>query len=147
MILRAYELQVAFEAWPSSEARLAGRDTGGAEFSLFAGVLRGCRMVLPWRPIESPVSLLGCLDIEAGRMGGAGFGVTRPSNGGAFWIAPGTSLDLRLDVSHPLGFVASGGFVVPLDRRSFVIQTPDRDVVHEPSPVSARFGLAADVRF
>ena len=147
VVLRAYELHAAFEGWPRSDATLPDRSTQGAKLSLFAGQIRGCRLVLPWRPVVSPVTLSGCLDIEAGRMSGAGFGVTSPSRGGAFWIAPGTSFDLRLDLPRPLGFIASAGLAVPLDRRSFVIQTPDRDVVHTPAPVSGRFGLAADVRF
>ena len=146
--MAAYRIEAAFQMWPSAESRLKERAAAGGTFSLVLGELRGCRILLPWAVTPPmPVSLAGCVGLEMGRIAGKGFGVTHPTEGAALWIAPTSAAELRVALAEPLGVLADVGFAVPLNRKSFVLQTPGRDLIHESLAVEARFGLGLDARF
>lgn len=143
----AYRIEAILGLWPSSEATSASSPNRGARLALVAGGARGCRRLLPWRASDDLASLRACVGLELGRISGTGFGVSAPSSAGAFWIAPGADVEARLALARPIGLLADVGFVVPLLRRTFVLEVPDRTALHEPAPVALRLSVGLDARF
>lgn len=148
LAIDAYSVEPLFEAWPSATATLARNAKVGADFALFAGGLRVCRRVLPWRSRATSIAWWTvCLDGEAGQISATGFGLDRAIAATAMWGAAGAELEGRLAPPGPIGVVAGVGFMVPFDPRPFVVETPARDEVFASAPISLRLSAGLDARF
>lgn len=149
----AYRVEGAFEIGAGSSQTVDARPDAGADFLRLAGVLRGCRVLVPldggaWPRKTLDLDLSGCVGLELGTLSGEGFGVDAPERGSAFWAAPRVDLRVGLGVVGPLGIAADVGVAVPLDPRRYVLRGGTNDellVVHEPSVVAGRAGLLVEL--
>lgn len=146
--LGAFRIQPTFVAWPSSKVSLAAQPNAGAELSLYAFALDGCRRLLPWEGESAAAAALGCIGIELGELRGRGFGVSAPDSGGAFWAAPRLLFRAELAFSTWAALTLDVGAVAPLDRKRFVLDlSSGRQALHEPSPVAGRAGMGLSFRY
>jgi len=151
--LSAYRIDAAFELGAGSAKTLDARPDAGADFVRLAGVLRGCRVIVPldggaWPRPSLGLDLSGCLGIELGSLSGEGFGVSNPARGSALWAAPRVDLRLGLGAVGPLGFAADVGLAVPVDPRRYVLRGGEDAavvVVHEPAVVAGRAAIMAEI--
>jgi hypothetical protein len=159
--VEAYRVEGAFELAAGSASTLDGRPNAGADFIRVAGVVRGCRVIVPIDGGAFPrpallstsdrtlgVDFSGCLGVELGTLTGEGFGVSDPQRGTAFWAAPRVDLRLGLGLAGPLGVAADVGLAVPVDARRYVLRGSSDGsvlVVHEPAVVAGRAGVMAEI--
>ena len=149
----AFRIEGSFEVGAGSGQTVDARPEAGADFLRIAGVVRGCRVVVPldggaWPRDSLDLDLSGCLGLELGTLSGEGFGVDSPERGSAFWAAPRADLRLGLGIVGPLGVAAEVGVAFPLDPRRYVLRGGTNDellVVHEPSVVAGRTGLVVEL--
>jgi hypothetical protein len=151
--LEAYRIDAAFELGAGSASTIDARPDAGADFVRLAGVVRGCRVIVPldggaWPRPSLGLDLSGCLGVELGTLSGEGFGVTNPERGSAFWAAPRADVRLGLGIAGPLGVAADVGLAVPVDPRRYVLRGGDDAgvlVVHEPAVVAGRAAIMAEI--
>ncbi|NUP05658.1 MAG: hypothetical protein HOW73_06315 [Polyangiaceae bacterium] len=149
----AYLVEGAFEMGIGSTGTLDGRPAAGADFMRITGIVRGCRVVVPFFHSTFPrgpgdIDFSACVGIELGVMSGEGFGVTKPERGEAFWAAPRVDGRLSVGVFGPLSAGAEVGVAFPVDPRRFIIHGVAEDilVVHQPGPVAGRLGIALELQ-
>lgn len=148
-----YTFEGAFELALGSVGTLDDRPAAGADFTLFTGIVRGCRSLYPFvdRPWPRPqggVELGACAGIELGEMAGEGFGVSRPTRGAAFWAAPRVDARFAVGIAGPLSLGVDLGVAFPTDPRRFVIGGEGSTlVVHEPGPAAGRAAVLLDLGF
>jgi hypothetical protein len=151
--VEAFRVEGAFELGLGATPTLDARPGVGADFFLAAGVLRGCRVIVPVDGGAFPrpplgVDFSGCLGIELGALTGEGFGVSNPERGSAFWAAPRVDVRLGLGLAGPFGLAADVGLAVPVDGRRYVLHDSGDGsvlVVHEPAVVAGRAGIMAEI--
>jgi len=95
---------------------ITGR-SGAAEFSLVSGRLEGCPRLRASKDVDISV----CAALDAGRLEGAGVGVTPAERVERPWVAPGAVLRLEYEITHLLELEAAGEGFVPLVRDRFFI--------------------------
>jgi hypothetical protein len=99
---------------------------------------------LPWGRGRTALTWSVCLGFEAGRLEGAGVGVTEPRRGSAVWLAPLVQLGASWavpDTALRLELALLGA--APLNRDEFKLR--ELGTVHQPSPGIGRLSLGVGV--
>jgi len=142
-----------FAAWTPGRARIEalGADypdataqlpnARGGSFHLATGALRGCYAITFRAPLESSP----CVGVEAGIIGGEGFGVAAPGSGTAFWAASIVGGLFAYRLTPQLAVRLDTDLSVPLVRPRFVLD--NAGFVHRPSALGGRAALGMEVRF
>lgn len=152
--IEAWTVEAGFEAGFASTRIVEDRPDAGANFLRIVGVLRGCRVLVPFMaapwPRESPgVDFSACVGFEAGQLSGETFGVFQPEEATSLWLAPQLDLRLGIGITQPLSLVPNVGLAFPLTRPSFVIAAnePKPILIHQPGPVAGRAGVTFEAQF
>lgn len=114
-------------------------DGVGARFRLFAGVVRGCGVIVRDN-IEFPL----CGGLEIGELWAKGLDLTAPKTVHALWLAPVFGLRPRWIATQRVALGAVIDIVAPIYRHRF--STGDAGFEHEVAPVVGRVGLGVEVR-
>jgi hypothetical protein len=123
-------------------ARWSGGSDAGADLGLTLGTARACTPALGSG--SQPFSFPLCLGVEAGRMEGDGYGVTRARSREVFWIAPRAEAGLSwTQPGTPVRLETSLGVVLPLNRDRFIFD--GMGTLHQPKRIAGR--LAASLNF
>ncbi len=152
--IEAFTIELAFEAGFAATHIVEDRPDAGANFLRLAGVLRGCRVLVPffsppWPRPAPGVDFSACLGFEGGTLTGETFGVFRPEKARSVWTAPTLDLRLGIGVVRPLSLVPHVGLAFPIQRPSFVIAADELEpvLVHQPGPVAGRAGVHFELQF
>ncbi|WP_148313248.1 hypothetical protein [Sorangium cellulosum] len=141
LLVGRYRFDAALSHVPTTPIAAPDRPAAGGRFTFVAGAASACLALLSW----TSATAAACAGLELGQISAEGYGVTRPREGRALWIAPQAKLDLTLLLAPPLALRLDAGAEAPLGRRPFVLENVG--VVHEPSPLVGRAGLGAELRF
>ena len=106
----------------------------GGEFQLFGGALAGCYLVR-----ELPLAALGCAGFEMGALLGEGYGMEVPKQETLLWLGPTFDVGASALLTSGVALTLRLGLVVPLHRKSFVLDADE--TVHEPDVVTLRGGV------
>lgn len=112
----------------------------GARLELWALALRGC-----WQSPTSNWRLGLCPLLETGRIDGRSFGAARNASGSSSWWALGLAPIAELRLTRQFHFVASGEWLLPLQRPTFFIE--NRATLHRPAASCGRFGIGLGLDF
>jgi hypothetical protein len=136
-----WTLQAAAAYFLRQRSSLPEDDDRGGDLALWAVWPSACGA-----PLGGSARLELCAGPELGQIRGAGFGISSPRDAAGLWLALLGAGQLSLGVSTNFRAYATLGVAVRL--------TPDRPfvldgiaTVHEPSRVSGRAGLGAEVAF
>ncbi|WP_437785588.1 hypothetical protein [Sorangium sp. So ce1097] len=141
LFVARHRFDAALSYVPTTPIAAPDRATAGGRFTLVAGAASACLALLSW----TRATAAACAGLELGQISAKGYGVTRPREGEALWIAPQAKLDLTFVLASPLALRLDAGAEAPLGRRPFVLENVG--VVHEPSPLVGRAGLGAEIHF
>ncbi|WP_437759646.1 hypothetical protein [Sorangium sp. So ce1389] len=141
LLVARLRFDAALSYVPTTSIAVPERPAAGGRFTLLAGAASACFTLRSW----TAATTAACAGLELGQISAEGYGVSRPREGHALWIAPQAKLDLTLRLAPPLALRLDAGVEVPLGRRPFVLENVG--VVHEPSPLAGRAGLGAEVHF
>jgi hypothetical protein len=152
--IEAWTVEAGFEAGFSATHIIEERPDAGANFLRLVGVLRGCRVLVPflsppWPRPTPGLDLSACIGFEAGQLEGETFGVFQPETATVVWLAPQLDLRLGIGITPPLSLVPHVGLAFPITRPSFVITAnePQPILIHQPGPVAGRAGVTFEAQF
>jgi hypothetical protein len=118
--------------------------SGAAHFELSSARLEGC----PAGFGRGSFELVGCLDLEAGRVAAEGLSrgaVRQTQESSRLWFELGLMGRLAWSPVSPLQIELSSGVGFPFTRRAYIFENP-REIVHEPPLIAARVGLGLAAR-
>jgi hypothetical protein len=118
--------------------------SGAAHFELSSARLEGC----PGGFGRGSFELVGCLDLEAGRVAAEGLSrgaVRQTQESSRLWFELGLMGRLAWSPVSPLQIELSSGVGFPFTRRAYIFENP-RETIHEPPLIAARVGLGLAAR-
>jgi hypothetical protein len=133
-------VEVSFEYWTGARGHVADRTTAGGDLDLWLFTVSTCRALLAGRFELGP-----CLGLDLGRMHGQGFGVQRPGEGAALWVAARGGLLAAFELTRHWALFARAEAVIPLERPRFVLTNVGP--VHRAAAAGERTLLGLEVRF
>lgn len=152
--IESWTIEAGFEAGFAATHVVEDRPDAGANFLRLVGLLRGCRVLVPfvgapWPRPTPGVDFSACVGLEVGQISGETFGVFLPERAAGLWLAPQLDLRLGIGITEPLSLVPHVGLAFPLTRPSFVITAnePEPVLVHQPGPVAGRTGITFEAQF
>ena len=135
--LQALRLVIEGALFPSQDTHLG--DGAGAELQLVFVAGLAC-----FTNDVGRLKLLACGGGEAGRLTGAGFGVSNPRSRGALWLAGRAELGASFLLGPRLALVASAGAALPALRPTFEL---DATTVYRPSALTGRATVGVALAF
>jgi hypothetical protein len=133
-------LELGFEYWTGARGHVAARPAAGGDLDLWLFTLSTCRALLAGR-----VELGPCLGLDLGRLHGSGFGVARPGEGAALWVALRGGVLASWEFARRWALFARLEAVIPLQRPRFVLTNVGP--VYRPAAAGERSLLGLERRF
>jgi hypothetical protein len=136
-------LEVSVDDWLRPVVATIPGSSAGGTFGLVSGTLYACNGFGIGAFAIGP-----CAQVDVGRIEAKGFGVTSIGAGSALWLAAGAGAIgvAALDTGGTWAIPIHLDFVVPLERRDFVIQNVGGVVFHQPQ-VAGRAAIELRYRF
>lgn len=114
-------------------------DGVSSRFRLFAGVVRGCGVIVR-DAIEFPI----CGALEIGELWARARGLDDPRTVHAFWLAPVIGIRPRWNATRRVALGVLIDVVIPIYRHEFA--APPTRFEHAVAPVAGRVGVGAEIR-
>ena len=130
-----------FAYFPTQRGHLDTRPTAGADVTLLAAALVGCRTVLTLGRVGGAP----CLGLELDGARAEGFGVTSPRSGWTTWGAARAHVRVEAAIVEPVSAEVCIGAAIPFAHPQFSFD--DLGPVYHPSVASLRLAIGVVAKF